>query len=274
MVAFVSDWPALVSVLLVVAVAWVLTRIVSWVTRRSFRRVAAKSLDGSGSWWQTRARRDHDISDSLFEQRRMQRIDAAAAMLSHLFNVAVWLAATIAVFHLLDVNAAFYLSSAGFLGAAIAIGGQHKVNDYLTGLSVHFEDRYGVGDTVVMSLGSDAEVEAVVDHVGLFTTRLRDVSSTLHVPNGAMAQVRNLSQEPPPTVLKIRVSDDVAVVDVVDAVRDVTADRVGGVVVVGDVMSTDAHTGEVEVTVATLRPLSDAKRDRIVVSVTDRLSDR
>ena len=57
-------------------------------------------------------------------------------MLNHLVTVVVWLAVGIAVFQLFDIDAAFFLSSAGFLGAAVAIGGQHKVNDYLTGLSV------------------------------------------------------------------------------------------------------------------------------------------
>ena len=57
------------------------------------------------------------------------------------------------MFHLFDIDAAFFLSSAGFIGAGVAIGGQHKVNDYLTGLSVLFEDRYGVGDELVVDMG-------------------------------------------------------------------------------------------------------------------------
>ena len=56
------------------------------------------------------------------------------------------------MFHLFDIDAAFFLSSAGFIGAGLAIGGQHKVNDYLTGLSVLFEDRYGVGDELLVEI--------------------------------------------------------------------------------------------------------------------------
>ena len=51
-----------------------------------------------------------------------------------------------------DIDAAFFLSGAGFIGAALAIGGQHKVNDYLTGLSVLIEDRYGVGDELIVDV--------------------------------------------------------------------------------------------------------------------------
>jgi hypothetical protein len=77
----------------------------------------------------------------------------------------------------------------------LAIGGQHKVNDYLTGLEVLFEDRYGVGDQLVVEQAGRDPLRAVVDHVGLFSTRLRDDTSTLHVPNGSPELVRNLSQK-------------------------------------------------------------------------------
>ena len=70
-----------------------------------------------------------------------------------LVSVVIWMVAAIVAFHLLDIDPAFFLSSAGFIGAGLAIGGQHKVNDYLTGLSVHFEDRYGVGDEIVVDVG-------------------------------------------------------------------------------------------------------------------------
>ena len=59
-----------------------------------------------------------------------------------------------------------------FIGAGLAIGGQHKVNDYLTGLSVLFEDRYGVGDDLVVETAGRDPFPAVVEHVGLFTCSL------------------------------------------------------------------------------------------------------
>ena len=128
------------------------------------------------------------------EQRRRQRIDAAARMLNHLVAVVVWIGVTIAVFHLFDIDAAFFLSSAGFIGAGVAIGGQHKVNDYLTGLSVLFEDRYGVGDELVVDAGG-GDARAVVDNIGLVTTRLRDDAARCTSPTPSSTVVRNLSQE-------------------------------------------------------------------------------
>jgi diphthamide synthase (EF-2-diphthine--ammonia ligase) len=146
----------------------------------------------------------------------------------------------------------------------VAIGGQHKVNDYLTGLSVHFEDRYGVGDEVVVEVGWSAPVHAVVDHIGLFSTRLRDGQSTLHLPNASMAQVRNLSQEAASATFRLRIAgrgpDDVA-----EALRGLAGSSdLTDVVFVGDIASHQQSTGEVEVDVRTLRPLDQRSADTLV----------
>src|SRR5690606_8247779 len=154
-----------------------------------------------------------DTSLDTVEQRRRQRIDAASRMVNHLASLVIWIIAAIVAFHWLSVDPAFFLSSAGFLGAGLAIGGQHKVNDYLTGLSVHFEDRYGVGDEIVANVGWADPVVGVVDHIGLFSTRVRDDRSTMHFPNSALAIVRNLSQEACRTTLRVRVPDDRSAAD-------------------------------------------------------------
>ena len=163
--------------------------------------------DANGRWWRAGASRIGLESAEVTEQRRRQRIDAAARMLNHVVTLVVWIGVTIAVFHLFDIDAAFFLSSAGFIGAGVAIGGQHKVNDYLTGLSVLFEDRYGVGDELVVDVGGGERVHAVVDNIGLVTTRLRDETSTLHVPNAQLTVVRNLSQEASAATVRLRVPD-------------------------------------------------------------------
>ena len=166
-----------------------------------------KGGDVDGRWWRAGASRIGLESADVTEQRRRQRIDAAARMLNHLVAVVVWIGMTIAVFHLFDIDAAFFLSSAGFIGAGVAIGGQHKVNDYLTGLSVLFEDRYGVGDELVVDMGGREPIHAVVDNIGLVTTRLRDERSTIHVPNAQLTVVRNLSQEAAASTVRLQLPD-------------------------------------------------------------------
>ncbi len=254
--------PAIVAGLLVGA--YVLTRITGFVIRRVVNRLARRSLTAPSRLWRTRMRRRMAETSEMTEQRRRQRVDAASRMLNHLVSMVIWLIAVVTVLNVLDINAAFYLSSAGFLGAALAFGGQHKVNDYLTGLTVHFEDRYGVGDEVVFDVGWSEPVRAVVDHVGLFSTRVRDGHSTMHFANAALSAVRNLSQEPAASKIRIRTggrgADEVA-----NTLRGLAGSKdLTEVVFLGDLDSYQPTTGEVEVDVHTLRPLDRLSVQRLV----------
>lgn len=265
--------PAVVAV--VAASAAVASRISRLVVRRSIRHLAAASATpGRAGVWRARASRIGGESRDVGEQRRRQRIEAASRMVNHLVSVVIWIVATIVTFHLLDVDPAFFLSSAGFLGAALAIGGQHKVNDYLTGLSVHFEDRYGVGDQVVVD-GHDGPIEAVVDHVGLFSTRLRDGRSTLHFPNSALAAVRNLSQEAAVATIRLRVPDASDPAEAASLLRGLAGtDGLTDVIFVGDLEAHEASTGEVAIDVRTARTLDDRSKRRLVGRAERAIADR
>jgi small conductance mechanosensitive channel len=260
-------------VLVVIALAAVTaTRVSRMIVRRSIRQVAKRSLRFAKlpgqpvGLWRTRAARVGDVPGEAVEQRRRQRIDAAARMVNHLVSVLIWIVAAIVAFQLLDIDPAFFLSSAGFMGAAIAIGGQHKVNDYLTGLSVHFEDRYGVGDEVVIeSTGLHDPVRGVVDHIGLFSTRIRDTTSTLHFPNSALATVRNLSQEAAASTLHLNVPKASDAASASDLLRGLAGtDGLTDLVFVGDLAARQVSTGEIEVDVQTSRALDGQVRERLV----------
>jgi small-conductance mechanosensitive channel len=265
------------TVLAIFVAALVTARVTHIVTRRIIRRIARRSvvlpLSQSGPW-RTRERRGESVGSDAGEQRRRQRIDAAARMISHLVSVVIWIVATIVAFHLLDVEAAFFLSSAGFIGAGIAIGGQHKVNDYLTGLSVHFEDRYGVGDEIMVHVGWDQPVVGVVDHVGLFSTRLRDERSTLHFPNSALVNLRNLSQEAAVSTIRVQVPDDASAEDAKTLLRGLAGtDGLTDVIFVGDIATHEPSTGEVDIEVRTSRVLDDRSLSRLAKR-TEELLDR
>lgn len=258
--------------------AFVATRIARRIVRQAIRHVADRSFRaGPGAQpglWRARTPRVGAEAADTGEQRRRQRIDAASRMVSHLTSVLIWLVAAIVMFHVLDVDPAFFISSAGFLGAGLAIGGQHKVHDYLTGLSVHFEDRYGVGDEIVVDVGWSQPVRGVVDHIGLFSTRVRDAASTLHFPNGQLVNVRNLSQEAANAHLSVRVADDVDGEDVAAMLRRLAGSNgLTDVVFVGDIETEDVSTGEVAVKVATSSEL-DGRRRRELVDRAERLLDR
>ncbi|MFZ1491565.1 MAG: mechanosensitive ion channel domain-containing protein [Ilumatobacteraceae bacterium] len=270
-------------VFLVVLGGFVLTRLTRVGLRRVMRHVADRSLVAPTRWWRVRVRRDGGEPADVVEQRRRQRVDAASRMLNHLFSLVVWVVVSIAVFHVLDLDAAFFISSAGFLGAGLAIGGQHKVNDYLTGLSVLLEDRYGVGDEIEVELGWREPVRGVVEHIGAVTTRLRDARSTVHMPNATLANVRNLSQEPAQARLEVKLpgeaESNLRAGAAADAMRDVAGTKhLTGVVFVDDIeamaMQAGQDGGRVELNVRTARPLSDDERQLLVRRTEDLLAAR
>ena len=249
----------------VVVSAWLVTRLSGVVLRRIVRHLADRAVRRESGPWRVRSGRTGEDSTALREQRRRQRVDAASRMLNHLVSVLVWIVALIVVFHVLEVDAAFFLSSAGFLGAAVAIGGQHKVNDYLTGLLVHFEDRYGVADRVEWETPVGTTMNGVVEHVGLFTTRIRDENGSVHVPNTALNLVRNLSQEAAATTLRLRVNERVDSEEVSSTLRDLAGTSgLTEVIFLSDIESHQPATGEIEIEVTTPRPLDPRERARLV----------
>lgn len=249
----------------VLIATYVITRLSGVLIHWLVRRIALRGLSGRRSGpWRTRARRIGLETSEISEQRRRLRVDAASRMINHVLSVVIWITAIIVLFNIFDINAAFYLTSAGFIGAALAFGGQHKVNDYLTGLSVLFEDRYGVGDIIEFPLGDESPVRAVVDNIGLFSTRLRDAESTLHVANAALGEVRNLSQEPASATLRIRAPGQQPE-QVMEKIRDVAGTTdLTRVVFLGDLEGHQPSTGEVEIDVQTLKPLDPESAARLV----------
>jgi hypothetical protein len=244
--------------------AFVLSRITGFVIRRVVNRLARRGIGATTRSRRMRMRPRIAETSEMTEQRRRQRVDAASRMVNHLVSVVIWLIAIVTILNLLDINAAFYLSSAGFLGAALAFGGQHKVNDYLTGLTVHFEDRYGVGDEVVFDVGWSEPVQVVVDHVGLFSTRVRDGHSTMHFANAALSAVRNLSQIPAASKIRIRTGGRGAE-EVASTLRGLAGSKdLTEVVFLGEIDSYQPNTGEVEVDVHTLRPLDRLSVERLI----------
>lgn len=252
--------------------AFVFTRVSGVVLRAAVRRMAERARHGDERsrrrWRPSVSRGMLDVVDGG-EARRRQRVDSAARMLNHLVALAVWIVVLIAAFHVLDVDAAFFLSSAGFIGAGLAIGGQHKVNDYLTGLSVLFEDRYGVGDELLIELPGRDPVRAKVEHIGLITTRLRDENSTLHLPNAAIALVHNLSQESHHHTVRLNLAHDpeydlVSEQTAADVVRRMAGtENLTQLLFVGDLAAKRDGDGNIDIEFNTPRPLPPQARDEL-----------
>ena len=126
-------------------------------------------------------------------------------MLGHTATVAIFAIAALASLALLGVSPVFAISSAGFVGFAIAISGQHVANDVIAGTRALLEDRYAAGDDVILRIGG-AEVQGTVDLIGSASLRLRTVDgATWHAGHASIESVTNLSQLPAVSDIEIPV---------------------------------------------------------------------
>ncbi len=116
-------------------------------------------------------------------------------MLSRVTTVVVALVAAFVVTRILGIDPVVLLSSAGFLGAGLAFGGQHVVKDWIGGLVVLIEDRYAAGDEVTVTIGSN-EVTGTVETLGSTGLRLRLANGAAwHCGHGSIDAVMNHSQQ-------------------------------------------------------------------------------
>ena len=260
-----------IAVVIIVG-CFIVTRITYAILRIVVRKVADSKPGRGKGWWKNTMRRVGAETLEGGENRRRQRIEAATGMLHQLTSFVLWIIAVIAVFNVLNLDAAFFLSSAGFLGAAIAIGGQHRVGDYLTGLAVLLEDRFGVGDEIEVGLGWDKPVRATVEHVGMITTRLRDGNSTFHIPHSKLEVVRNLSQEPVRESLQFDVASSNAA-RVGTTVRDLAGTKgLTTVLFIDEIQAAGTEGDRVELNVRTTRPLTNTERELLVQKASEVLS--
>jgi hypothetical protein len=188
------SWLAAVSEVLViipvaVAVSWIARRTIRTLTRRAVRRAQRSE----GSW---RVRLDRLGDNGQADTRKRQRADAVARMLGHLVTVVIVALSIFASLELVGVDPVVAISSAGFIGVAIALSGQDLVKDFLAGTRALLEDRYAVGDDVILRVAG-TDVGGTVDFVGTASVRLRTADgSTWHAGHAAVEAVTNLSQLP------------------------------------------------------------------------------
>jgi hypothetical protein len=263
---------ALLLLPVAIVVSWVARTVIRTMTRRAVRR--AQRTDGT---WRVRLDRLGDNGQA--DVRKRQRADSVAKMIGRVVTVIVFTVAAFAALEVMGVNLAFAISSAGFIGLALALSGQDLVKDFLAGTRALLEDRYAVGDDVVLRVGG-TEVRGTVDLIGSASVRLRTPDgATWHAGHHAVEAVTNLSQLPAISDIEVPVeewatADERAAVDrLAEASNDV---GLTGVVFLRDIETHEPDTDDPEVTdtvtvrVKTNRPLTTPE----TLIVRDRLLDR
>lgn len=270
-------WLAPVSeALLLIPIAFVASWFARAALRTMTRRAVRRAQRSPGSW---RVRLDRLGDNGQADARKRQRADAVARMLGHLVTVVIFALSMFVALELLGVDLVFAISSAGFVGFAMAISAQDLIKDVLSGTRALLEDRYAVGDDVILRVGGE-DVRGAVDLIGAASVRLRTPDGVAwHAGHHAIESVTNLSQLPAVSDIAVPVeawaaSDErVAGERLAGASNDV---GLTGVVFLRDIETHDVDDdatcadGSVTVRVKTNRPLTDDETEL----VRDRLLDR
>ena len=275
---FASVSEAVLLLPIAVISSWMARTAIRTLTRRAVRR-AQRPGGSSGSW---RVRLDRLGDNGQADTRRRQRADAVARMIGHLVTVGIFAIAGLVALELVGVDPVFAISSAGFIGFALAISAQDLVKDFLGGTRALLEDRYAVGDDVILRV-SGTEVRGSVDLIGAASVRLRTSDgATWHAGHHAVESVTNLSQLPTVSDIDLPLdvwaaaderaasdrlagaSNDVGLTGVV-FLRDIEAHEDGSV---GDGGSSDGDT--VTVRVKSNRPLTEPETEIVRSRLLDR----
>jgi len=188
-----ADW--LISVIIILLVAWVLSQI----ARRYLGRVVARVVAPDKALAARQLQRLGDRATSFvadpigiteIDPRRQARLRSISLVVGSTASVLIWTIAIIMALGEVGVDLAPLIAGAGIAGVALGFGAQSLVKDCIAGLFMLLEDQYGVGDVVDLD-----EATGVVEKISLRTTVLRGVDGTVwHVPNGEVSRVGNKSQ--------------------------------------------------------------------------------
>jgi len=189
----IADWliGRPLSVLAIVLVAWIATRIAQRYVRRLVKRIVAPDRDATV---RRLAKIGIDNPASFIGTEPVPRRDARATSISDVvgstITVVIWVVAFILIIGEFGFDLGPFIAGAGIAGVALGFGAQSLVKDCISGLFMLVEDQYGIGD--IVDLG---EAIGEVEQVTLRTTVLRGLDGTVwHVPNGEVQRVGNKSQ--------------------------------------------------------------------------------
>ncbi len=175
------------TIIVIVAVAWIASR----VSRRAIRKAVHRVMESNASArsWALQHVGAEPTGATIADPRREGRAAAISVVLASTVTVIIWVIALFMVLGEFNVDLAPLIAGAGIAGVALGFGAQSLVKDCITGLFMLIEDQYGIGDDV--DLG---EATGTVDRITLRTTVLRGPDGTLwHVPNGEVVRVGNRS---------------------------------------------------------------------------------
>ncbi len=164
------------QILIVVVIALIARRVVKQAIRRLSGRILERASRGG--------------VEALERARAATRAETISGVFNGIAAAAIWGFAGLMILGEFGINLGPLIAGAGIVGVALGFGAQNLVSDFLSGVFILLDDQYGVGDWVDVG-----DCAGTVEHVGLRTTKIRDLGGLLWtVRNGQIARTANANQ--------------------------------------------------------------------------------
>lgn len=199
------------TILLICVVAFVLTRIVTFVARRRMRAIAEARA----------AHAEQTLGSNLGSYQ-----EALIGAIRWALNFCIVFVATLWVLFELSLPATALVPLASVVGAGLGFGAQQIVGDVLAGIFILSERQFGVGDLIrVGPLVGVGWVEGRVEEMTLRVTKLRTFDGDMvTIANGELRQSVNASRDWARVLVTVPLQRDVDLEAVTVRLNEVGAD--------------------------------------------------
>jgi small conductance mechanosensitive channel len=193
-------------IVLVVAAAWIATRVIRSVADKISRRLAVET--------------EGEVRSESVKHRQ-----AVASVISSVAVAVLYVVVAVDIVNTLGLPVGSLVAPAAVLGAALGFGAHRIVQDLLSGFFIITEKQYGFGDLVQLTItGSSVDARGTVEDVTLRVTKLRNSDGEMYtVPNGQIVKALNLSKDWARAVIDIPVPASADLNRVNEVLREVSA---------------------------------------------------
>jgi len=133
----------------------------------------------------------HMESGSDLDNRELEkRLDTLLGILRSIIKVIIWVMVGMLVLRKIGIDIAPIIAGAGIVGLAVGFGAQELVRDFIAGFFMLLENQIREGDVAIVN-----GTGGLVEHVGMRTIVLRDLSGVVHVfQNGKVNTLSNMTK--------------------------------------------------------------------------------
>jgi len=189
-----------IRVVVILALAWLVMRIVTVAT--------------------TRIERELSQGEGLDVLERTKRAQTLGSLIHNVLAIVITAIALLMVLRELGLDIVPMLTGAGIVGVALGFGAQWLVRDVIAGFFLILENQVRVGDVAIIN-GTGGTVEAI----NLRTMVLRDSEGIVHVfQNGAINTLSNRTKDYSYYVIDLNILYERDVDRVIEVLRDVGRD--------------------------------------------------